>query len=425
MSNEPSQKPRRLRNRRGAVLVWFGISITTLLMVTAVVLDFSYWYAATQELQTAADAAALRGARMLQFSTAVDPETDVDSAAVNFSPVNDAQLADVTITASQVQLAWWTPTPPGGIPGEPNLDPSTWPASATRANAVVVTNQQLGESLIGRIFNWQTPNLGRRAVAWIAYLNAGRCLRPWGMPMSQVVWKVTDEADSSYRELTPAEVGTMAEMTPEELTIVMVPPRKTLPPSVDFASLPPNTGEWAGFRLDNEATNTGNQGMDEFNRLSAGGCVTSNDAYGVGEYANTDLPAGSLESFMQDALEDGYKQELGPTCVYANGSANCYADNAAMAANEIGVRVNVAYTSSPGANGSEPIRAYMLGEFMLMCVFTKATDTCGWNPSPYANTGYPTGTIVGYPIADFFTKLREDIEWGNVPSTSSRLFLVK
>jgi hypothetical protein len=422
-------RPRlRLRNRRGTILVWFGMTITLILMVTAVVVDYGYWYAAQAELQTAADAAALRGARRLQMSAATGTalDIDVDSVTVNFSPRNVAQGDSVTIDSTQVRLAWWDKQLPGGMPGQPNFDPATWPAvSGGRPNAVVVDNAQQGNRVFGRIFALARPNLGKRAIAWRAYLNAGKCIRPWGVPMSQMLWKVTGGTDSSYRQLTPDEIQTLMSMTEEERTVVMVPPNKTLPPSISLSSLPPFTGEWAGIRFNRDATSTGDQGMNEFERLSAGGCLTSGDAYGVGDFANTDLPAGSLETKMQNAVETGDRGDFPPTCVYATGRADCYADAAARAAGTPGVIINVAYTTSPTASGSEPVQAIMLGQFKIMCLYTNKTDTCGWHPSPFATTGYPEGTLVGFPIAEFFTKLTPDVELGNLPSTSSRLILVR
>ena len=114
-------------------------------------------------------------------------------------------------------------------------------------------------------------------------------------------------------------------------------------------------------------------------------------------------------------------EQLPPTCYQNHVSANCYSD---ASKTQLGRVVNVAWTSSAGANGTEPVMAYMLGQFKIMCLYEKATDTCG-HATPYANTGYPPCTIVGMPIADFFTRLMPDYELGNVPSTSSRLFLVK
>jgi hypothetical protein len=60
-----------------------------------------------------------------------------------------------------------------------------------------------------------------------------------------------------------------------------------------------------------------------------------------------------------------------------------------------------------------------------MCLYGSKTETCDWHPSPFASTGYPEGTLVGMPIADFFTKLSPDVELGNIPSTSSRIMLVR
>jgi hypothetical protein len=56
---------RRFRNRKGVFVVLFGILFTVLMAAGAIAIDFSRIWAMRNELQTAADAAALSGAVQL------------------------------------------------------------------------------------------------------------------------------------------------------------------------------------------------------------------------------------------------------------------------------------------------------------------------------------------------------------------------
>src|SRR5690349_24300545 len=59
---------RRLPARRGVTLVWAAIAIVMLIAFTALAVDWGYAYYTTQQLQNAADAAALAGAQRVWFS---------------------------------------------------------------------------------------------------------------------------------------------------------------------------------------------------------------------------------------------------------------------------------------------------------------------------------------------------------------------
>src|SRR5687767_15955676 len=92
----------RLRNRRGAIVVMTGIFIVALMMIAAISVDASRIFAAKNELQTAADAAALAGAvQLLEDSTGAG-----DSARV-YAMRN--QVENRAIDSVDVAYGVWRP----------------------------------------------------------------------------------------------------------------------------------------------------------------------------------------------------------------------------------------------------------------------------------------------------------------------------
>jgi hypothetical protein len=75
---------RRLR-ARGVTLIWMAIAILVLISFTALAVDFGYTYYTTQQLQNAADAAALAGAQRVWFS-----HDEARQLAMGMSSENDS-----------------------------------------------------------------------------------------------------------------------------------------------------------------------------------------------------------------------------------------------------------------------------------------------------------------------------------------------
>lgn len=74
------------RERRGATLVFVAVFALALLGVAAFAIDASRLYVGTNELQTGADAAALRAARYMQTVAGGNPT----SATVSFASANES-----------------------------------------------------------------------------------------------------------------------------------------------------------------------------------------------------------------------------------------------------------------------------------------------------------------------------------------------
>src|SRR5436190_12994589 len=75
---------RSLRGRRGSTLVLVALMLTALMGVAAIAADIGRFYVVTGELQTSADAAALKGAQALQLMTA-NYASSVDDTVMLFA----------------------------------------------------------------------------------------------------------------------------------------------------------------------------------------------------------------------------------------------------------------------------------------------------------------------------------------------------
>ncbi|HEX5830132.1 MAG TPA: pilus assembly protein TadG-related protein [Gemmatimonadaceae bacterium] len=404
-----SRSRKRLRNRRGAILVWVGFGLTFMLLLSAVVMDVAFWYVGQSELQTAADAAALRGARMLQYSKAFDPTSDVVTATIAFAPKNGAQGKAVTVTADQVTLGWWQP---GATEIDLNLN-------GRPANAVQVETTQPGDNLFGRMFSFAQPTLRRRAVAWVAKINGAKCVKPWALPMPELKKVATNGASSADEPLTPDEILALKDRydaDPKSIMMEFAPPAKIGNPT----PLPPlANGHWAGIRFDGENTNTGNQGMAEYRELIGGKCLESY-TFEVGDVVRTDLPSGALDQQTAGAVENGPpgNNPWQPLCYYKGTSADCYASPDAPTP---GRKMLIAWTSIPVASGTEAVTARMIGEFWLQCFTQKNQSTCDGKDV----SSYNEASIIGYVIPNFHMKMAPEYELGNLPSAGQLIVLVK
>jgi Flp pilus assembly protein TadG len=91
-------------SERGAVLVFTVVALLAMMGIAALTVDLGVFYAASQEAQSAADAAALAGAGKLREG--MDPDAAVQEAMIAAS--SNAVLNDsVTLSASDVKVGAW------------------------------------------------------------------------------------------------------------------------------------------------------------------------------------------------------------------------------------------------------------------------------------------------------------------------------
>lgn len=147
------------KNNRGQVLVLVAISLVVILGFAALAIDLGYFYHTKNQLQGAADAAALAGA------AALPDETDARTAAVSYAFKNIASGSAVQVSSDGSN----TLTPSNDITvGHWN---GGYTAGGTPINAVQVRARKTDKDttgfprLFGKIFDTTKQNINTEAIA--------------------------------------------------------------------------------------------------------------------------------------------------------------------------------------------------------------------------------------------------------------------
>ena len=190
MSANPTS--RRLRNRRGAIVVMTGLCIVALMIVAAISVDASRIFAAKNELQTASDAAALAAAIQL-----LDDSSGATDTARAYARLNQVENRRIDSADIHVSYGVWLPAA------------DTFVVGGNPVDAVRVTvSHQLPLSL-ARVFGDSTVRIGSSAVAWTsAPVSDSRCAAPLALPYSELLqvlgypaWTNMDLTEDDIRRL--------------------------------------------------------------------------------------------------------------------------------------------------------------------------------------------------------------------------------
>ena len=386
--------------RRGATLVMVAFMILPLMGVLAIAVDIGKFYVVTAELQTAADAAAIRGARKLQMTPGTSPETVVDAAVVAWMPTaNNADNTTLSVTASDVQMGFWTP-------GDTSANLIL---AGRRPNAVVVdvraSPKGFFSKAIGQVLG--VP-MKRQATAWIANLGAN-CVRPWAFPYLPLYKVVSGNSAATdiAPDLDPSKFVIYVEKDSTQHYFTFVGQNGIT------ATTPVNDGEWTGFNF------TGNAGKPGFVD-GIEGCrqypVNTDASFG------TTLP-GQASQYATWAAQAIEKSPANPdaVCYMKANDAGCYQTATSTTP---GVTINSTW-GNVVSTGSNSIDFRYVGEFVLTCFYRQASDVCS-SPKPGSpNTGYPKGTVVGFMQTLKSRIITPDDVVGNSPSNVQRIILVK
>ncbi|KDB05819.1 Protein of unknown function DUF2134, membrane [Burkholderia sp. lig30] len=168
---------KRLRAQKGAVAVTVAVALTMLLGVAAVAIDLGYLYIVRNELQNAADAAALAGVPCLypraqcgnQTAKAPDWGTAQQQTVQGVS-LNQSSNVTLTGYTTDVSYGYWDVT--GSVPG---LQATVPPSPAVGMPAVRVTVTRSGAKngggvpvFLAKIFGISTVPVSATAVAVIS-----------------------------------------------------------------------------------------------------------------------------------------------------------------------------------------------------------------------------------------------------------------
>ena len=159
----------KLRARRGAIAILTVLLFLALTAIGAVVVDFARMELMRNQLQTAADAAALAGAVQLTKT----PKTDYLVKAKSVGQANPLFDESVVVPDDAVEVGMWNPDL--RVFEDNGNNPTT-------ANAVRVTLQHDASYLIANRLGWAVKPVGAQAVAW-AGPSVGKtdCMKPWAL----------------------------------------------------------------------------------------------------------------------------------------------------------------------------------------------------------------------------------------------------
>ncbi len=380
---------RTRRDRRGATIVLVAILMVALVGMTAFAVDVSRMYVGANELQTVADASALRGAQRLQSNPGVDPSSEI----IAYSLANEAMNGTVAAQDIVVEAATWT---------ESSATLTTGVGWAN-ANAVQVTARKTAGLLFGRVLRSAAPVPARRGAAWIANLNSSECTKPIAMNMTRIM----SLAGATSLPLTQAQVNSLSALSQAARTMIVYPPQAN-----NNNPNPGPDGRYAALRL-------GGNGNSAYRNNWTSTACDADDSLSVGAARSKPGGNGNLGRETEEGL---YASYCFADLVFVD---TCYAD---AARTRVGVSILASFGTAPGVFGASnsDVTISMLGKFVIMCVKTVdngPAGTCDYAGFTDMST-MPEGTIIGYADPDF-AELGTGTRLGNITSTAQRLILVK
>jgi Flp pilus assembly protein TadG len=463
VSTRPNRRRARLRGRRGATIVLFMLLLVPLLTVAALALDVSQWQVGATQLQTVADAAAVAAARAAQLY----PSTASDTAPLWADRVASKNIvlgSASSVSSANVQPGFWTPT-------TRTFATRTW---AQFYNAVQVTaTVNAGRSFAG-VVRSSGPTISRSATAWIANINSGTCITPWGLPYfalynaavaasgSGTAFTGTVSSTNEPPNLTPTQLAALsspARISARTIVLAYSTSSTTIAtPSTN--SLAAYSGNWQGYGY------SGNNGQNQYQQ-SYWQCDNTNVV--VGSQGGTTLSSvGQPDCWTTYALQGStsqgcqingiqaytYANATGsgtPTCYYAspttngqNGSSRVTTYNATCYANSgttnVGPLLRVTWSDLVGS-GSNALKYREIGYVKLYCYFRglngspgagvlltggsagSTNETCTVGSTTYTNL--PMGTLVLVAQGLASTAINSGTVLDTIPGELQRLVIVR
>lgn len=450
----------RLKNRRGATAILVALLIAPLLGFAAFVLDVGVWTVGASQLQTAADAAALAGARRLQLAATGSTGVAGATAEAKSTAARNAALGSpLAESDAEVAVGYWDPD-------EPDPDSRFTTGGPRPNNAVRVVVSRAGGLIFGGAFVSSSPVISRSAVAWIASIQSHGCVLPTAMPYQVLYDKVASAASarSPRPDLPPSDVARIGDISAARRLVTFLAPNYEPNPATGTPAT--NDGEFIAY---NYVSN--NAGLPHYQQdIYTCSGVASVDAEDGKKLATNgaDLPCRTVRALAGfddgkcpagapggngngngngngkgngkgndrgndkggGTFDDGWLNEATstPVCHFrtvtsatTSVDAGCYASAGAATA---GVIRPTAWGDDV-AGGAKGMDVRFLGDLLLVCAFRDATVTETCNPAPGVTiTDKPRGTIVGIIQG----ASREEIggrELGNTATAYQRLILVK
>jgi hypothetical protein len=411
---------------------------------------------AAAELQSAADAAALAGARTLQMSitTGTTRAAEVDTRAVAVANANQAWGSALAINADSVHLRYW--------------DPVTRTASATAPagsdfNAVEVRTGRTSQYLFGRVLQstfgvGTAPPVNRNAIAWIANFQNGKCIMPWALPYRALYDRVTTITGLSNPappppplytgkrpDLSQAQLAKLDDLPFDAQRLIVFRPTNhngqgSNPDSTQaLGSMGFNNGRYVAYNIGGAASGTTFQD----NIIN---CTT--DYFSVGSQVTAATLPGSnpIECYTINALMGS----VANTCNISQGwpvannrpsvtepvtchfrtttapyDAGCYTSTAFTTQ---GILKQVTWGDSVTTGSNETVFR-MVGKLKIYCIFRMPvapgrTEVCNTDLGTVTPSNYPQGTVIGVIQGPGHPPIEGATQLGNIKSDQQRLVLV-
>ena len=220
---------------------------TGLLGVSALAIYFAQIYTGINQLQTAVDAAALHGARIIQKT----PSSNVvDSVKTFANTYNGAFGAAINKNEVEVRPYHYEEADPSK-----NGSFSNW--SDNRLNAVQVSiTRSSGPKILGGFLKWVVPSPTRTATAWVANLTGNSCVRPWGFAIGYLINRANSAFGNNVeRGISFSEMATLRNNAP--VRFALAPPGQVPADTVIYGGALYG-GQWTAFEYDDAVSNNPN-----------------------------------------------------------------------------------------------------------------------------------------------------------------------
>lgn len=279
------------RDRRGAILVLAAFMMVVVLSVLVVVVDFSRIYVQKNELQTAADAAALAGVMELAEG---GTNAMVKDTAITYGQKNKAVGQAIAISTADITCGIWDDA------FSAYSDDSGICTAAH--NAVTVTTKAMSTNSMAGILagTWQIKATAR---AYAAYVGATKCIKPWAVPYTKLTKTLQPDNPDSLRNLTEEDAALLRGMTKEERTFMLK------------IGAPPNSGNFGSLEIpsDDPDAPTGGANLYRYNIEQCNPTLI-----GPGDTILTE-PGG-----MNGPTQNGVAAFCEENGSFDNSSGNCY-----------------------------------------------------------------------------------------------------
>ena len=205
-------RARRLKNRRGAVVVTVALLATGLMMAAAVAVDASRMHLMRAQLQTAADAAALAAAvELIRGPSDIDDLRDaVQLVAEEYASRNPVMGGAPSV--DRPFLCLWDAS--GACPErQPGQTPS----------AVRITLRHQATYTLAQLFRRAPIRLRASTLARAASVNETDCVKPWGIPYATLVERINAVRGLTdpTRDLTDEDIRVLSSMTEAQRTFAL------------------------------------------------------------------------------------------------------------------------------------------------------------------------------------------------------------